>query len=31
MAARAGFDPPTSIAKDLRRMARAHARKAVQS
>jgi len=31
MAARAGFDPPASIAKDLRRMAAAHARKVVQS
>jgi hypothetical protein len=31
MAARAGFDPPASIARDLRRMAAAHARKAVQS
>jgi hypothetical protein len=31
MAARAGFNPPASIAKDLRRMAAAHARKAVQS
>jgi hypothetical protein len=31
MAARAGFDPPASIAKDLRRMVAAHARKAVRS
>jgi hypothetical protein len=31
MAARAGFDLPASIAKDLRRMASAHARKAAQS
>jgi hypothetical protein len=31
MAARAGFTPPASIAKKLRRMAAAHARKAVQS
>jgi hypothetical protein len=31
MAARAGLDPPAWIAKDLKRMAAAHARKAVQS
>jgi hypothetical protein len=31
MAARAGFDLPASIAKDLKRMAAAHARKVVVS